>query len=186
MLRLGEVGRNLLSAHPLCQSFPVKILTVTVSARLQATSAGKRVDHLRLVDNDLPTSPRQLSAWVSRRNPSRTVLDSVQSPRMTVGPLTQVTKSQLENERAMSHMEATTSQPSRELREAAASAAVLGDGVGASGRYRDTDFFVCESQPGGSKRKFEEEGFSVRGGTASQMDGAVLDLIADDQVKHKA
>ena len=93
----------------------------------------------------------------------------------------QATKTQLEHEQAISNMETSTSQ-ARELREAAASAAVLGDGVGASGRYRDAEFFLSESQPGGSKRKFEEEGFSVRGGTASQMDGAVLDLMADDQV----
>lgn len=67
------------------------------------------------------------------------------------------------------------------LREAAANAAVLGDGVGLSGRYRDSEFFIPDHQTG--NRSFEEQEFSVKGGTASQLDGAVLDLMADDQVE---
>ena len=65
-------------------------------------------------------------------------------------------------------------------RQAAIEAAVTGDGVGASGRFRDAGFFIADVQTG--NRRFEEEGFSVKGGAASQWDGAVMDLLADDQV----
>lgn len=65
-------------------------------------------------------------------------------------------------------------------RRAAAEAAVLGDGIGSSGRFRDGEFFVSGA-PSAIDR-FEEEEFSVRGGTSSLMDSAVLDLMADDQV----
>lgn len=53
--------------------------------------------------------------------------------------------------------------------------------MGLSGRYRDSDFYIPEHQVDGN-RSFEEQEFSVKGGTNSQLDGAVLDLMADDQV----
>lgn len=93
----------------------------------------------------------------------------------------QATKNQQHAERPLPHSETGVSQAAAVLREAAADAAVLGDGVGLSGRYRDSDFYIPEHQTG--NRSFEEQEFSVIGGTASQMEGAVLDLMADDQVR---
>lgn len=92
----------------------------------------------------------------------------------------QATKKQQTAERPLSNPEAESSQAVSTMREAAADAAVLGDGVGLSGRYRDGDFFIPEHQV--RNRSFEEQELSVRGGTASLLDGAVLDLMADDQV----
>lgn len=69
-------------------------------------------------------------------------------------------------------------------RQAAAEAAVLGDGIATAGRFQDADFFVPKA-PSASTR-FEEEEFSVRGGASSLMDGAILDLLADDQVVFRA
>lgn len=66
-------------------------------------------------------------------------------------------------------------------KRAAMDAAMLGDGVGNAGRFRDLDFFVSDAQ--GGKHRAEEEGFSVRGGTGSQLEGAVLDLTADDKAR---
>ena len=99
--------------------------------------------------------------------------------------LLQATKSQREHERAVSHLEAGSLEPGsgdglEAQRQAAIEAAVTGDGVGASCRFRDAGFFIADAQPG--NRRFEEEGFSVKGGAASQWDGAVMDLLADDQV----
>lgn len=64
-------------------------------------------------------------------------------------------------------------------KRAAMEAAAVGDGIGT--RFRDEDFFVGGNPSG--RRQFEEEELSVRGGTASQMEGAVMDLVADDQVR---
>ena len=72
--------------------------------------------------------------------------------------------------------------PSVAERQAAAEAAVFGDGIGTTGRFRDGDFFLSAAQPSAAER-FEEGEFSVRGGTSSLMDSAVLDLMADDQVR---
>ena len=94
--------------------------------------------------------------------------------------LFQASKKEQLAERLASHAETSTSQTDAASREAAANAAIMGDGVGLSGRYRDSDFFIPDIQAG--NRRFEEQEFSVKGGTGSQMDGAVLDLMADDQV----
>ena len=92
----------------------------------------------------------------------------------------QATKRQQTAERPLSNSGAEASPAASTLREAAADAAILGDGVGLSGRFRDSDFFIPEHQTG--NRSFEEQELSVKGGTSSLMDGAVLDLMADDQV----
>ena len=95
----------------------------------------------------------------------------------------QATKSEAEHARASSHLQAGPAGEESDVleaqRRAAMDAATVGDGVGTSGRFKDSDFFIPTAQSG---RQFEE-GLSVRGGTASVMDDAVMDLLADDQVR---
>ncbi len=95
----------------------------------------------------------------------------------------QATKTQQTAERPLSDPGIGAASTVSLLREAAADAAVLGDGVGLSGRYRDGDFFIPDHQTG--NRDFEEQELSVKGGTASLLDSAVLDLMADDQVPYR-
>ena len=66
-----------------------------------------------------------------------------------------------------------------ERRRSAAEAAAAGDGPGCTGCFRDGDYFV----PAMRADRYQEQGFSVRGGTDSALAGAVLDLMADDEVR---
>ena len=66
-----------------------------------------------------------------------------------------------------------------EQRRGAADAAATGDGPGCSGRFRDGEYFV----PAVRADRYQEEGFSVRGGADSALAGAVLDLMADDEAR---
>ena len=66
-----------------------------------------------------------------------------------------------------------------ERRRSAAEAAAAGDGPGCTGSFRDGDYFV----PAVRADRYQEEGFSVRGGADSALAGAVLDLMADDEVR---
>ena len=66
-----------------------------------------------------------------------------------------------------------------ERRRSAAEAAAVGDGPGCTGGFRDGDYYV----PAARADRYQEEGFSVRGGADSALAGAVLDLMADDEVR---
>jgi len=66
-----------------------------------------------------------------------------------------------------------------EQRRRATDAALMGDGPGCSGRFRDGDYFV----PAARADRHQEEGFSVRGGSDRALAGAVLDLMADDEAR---
>jgi len=66
-----------------------------------------------------------------------------------------------------------------EQRRRATEAALMGDGPGCSGRFRDGDYFV----PAARAARHPEEGFSVRGGSDRALAGAVLDLMADDEAR---
>ena len=66
-----------------------------------------------------------------------------------------------------------------EQRRRATEAALMGDGPGCSGRFRDSDYFV----PAARADRHQEEGFSVRGGSDRALAGAVLDLMADDEAR---